>query len=261
MIQLKSPARAGEQGFTLVELAIVMIIIGLLIGGVLKGQELIGNARVASTVSQIKAFETATNTFRDMYDAIPGDFSTASTRLPTCTVANCNNGNGNNRVSGAGAAGLTPAAANAASTEAVYFWGHLAASKLVSGVDGSTTLEFGKMAPKSELSGGYSVGYANLIADMTGRYGTQFVAGHYLSMKNTLNVGVGASNANASLTPSEAGRIDRKIDDGRPGFGVVVAAGPAASNAAGALTCANDINTYAERVESKQCQLYIRIMN
>jgi prepilin-type N-terminal cleavage/methylation domain-containing protein len=51
--------QTSQAGFTLVELAIVMIIIGLLIAGVLKGQELIANARVTSTVAQVKAIDAA----------------------------------------------------------------------------------------------------------------------------------------------------------------------------------------------------------
>ena len=76
--------QTSQAGFTLVELAIVMIIIGLLIAGVLKGQELIGNARVTSTVAQIKAIDAATSTFKDTYAALPGDMTTPATRLPNC---------------------------------------------------------------------------------------------------------------------------------------------------------------------------------
>jgi prepilin-type N-terminal cleavage/methylation domain-containing protein len=61
--QTRQPA--SQAGFTLVELAIVMIIIGLLIAGVLKGQELIANARVTSTVAQVKAIDAAISTFKD----------------------------------------------------------------------------------------------------------------------------------------------------------------------------------------------------
>ncbi|MCD8566562.1 MAG: prepilin-type N-terminal cleavage/methylation domain-containing protein [Alphaproteobacteria bacterium] len=62
----------SQKGFTLVELAIVMIIIGLLIGGILKGQELIANAQITNAVTQIKGMDGAVATFRETYNAFPG---------------------------------------------------------------------------------------------------------------------------------------------------------------------------------------------
>ncbi|MCB9991587.1 MAG: prepilin-type N-terminal cleavage/methylation domain-containing protein [Rhodospirillales bacterium] len=73
-----------QAGFTLVELAVVMIIIGLLIGGVLKGQELIANAQITGTASAVKSIDAATTTFRDTYAALPG---ISPTRLPVCQTA------------------------------------------------------------------------------------------------------------------------------------------------------------------------------
>ena len=73
MIPAQKNMRA-QAGFTLVELAIVMIIIGLLIAGVLKGQALIGNAKVTAQVAQIKSIDAATSTFKDMYAALPCSF-------------------------------------------------------------------------------------------------------------------------------------------------------------------------------------------
>ena len=92
----------SEAGFTLVELAIVMIIIGLLIAGVLKGQALIQNAQVTATVAQTKAIEAATTTFRDTYNALPGDITTPQTKLPTCLALPCAAaGNGDGRITNA----------------------------------------------------------------------------------------------------------------------------------------------------------------
>ncbi len=76
----------GQRGFTLVELAIVMIIIGLLIGGVLKGQELISNAQVSASAAQVKATEAGISTFQDAYGAIPGDMVSPATRIPNCVA-------------------------------------------------------------------------------------------------------------------------------------------------------------------------------
>ncbi len=92
MIPAQKHMRA-QAGFTLVELAIVMIIIGLLIAGVLKGQALITNAKVTAQVAQFKAVDAATSTFKDMYSALPGDIALATTRLPNCAA--CTNGDGN----------------------------------------------------------------------------------------------------------------------------------------------------------------------
>jgi hypothetical protein len=63
-----------------------MIIIGLLIAGVLKGQQLIGNAKVTAQVAQVKAIDAATSTFKDMYAALPGDMLVPNTRLPTALL-------------------------------------------------------------------------------------------------------------------------------------------------------------------------------
>src|SRR4051794_36706162 len=89
MIPAQKNMRA-QAGFTLVELAIVMIIIGLLIAGVLKGQQLITNAQIAATFAKIKVFDAATTSFKDMYAAEPGDMTAAQSaaRLPNCTAAN-----------------------------------------------------------------------------------------------------------------------------------------------------------------------------
>ncbi len=67
--------RAGEAGFTLVELSIVLVIIGLIVGGVLAGQDMIRAAEIRATISQIEEYNTATNTFRDKYRAMPGDIA------------------------------------------------------------------------------------------------------------------------------------------------------------------------------------------
>src|ERR1700740_2066087 len=93
------PAQS-QAGFTLVELAIVMIIIGLLIGGVLKGQQLITNAQITSTVAQIKAIDAATTSFRDQYAAVPGDMTNPTARVPNCVAGtNCGiAGNGDGRI-------------------------------------------------------------------------------------------------------------------------------------------------------------------
>ncbi len=83
-----------QNGFTLVEIAIVLVIIGLLLGGVLKGQEMIKNAEIRGVITDIQGMSTAMYAYRDRYSAIPGDDSAAETHLQAATDVANGDGNG-----------------------------------------------------------------------------------------------------------------------------------------------------------------------
>ena len=89
-----------QQGFTLVEIAIVLVIIGLLIGGVLKGQEMITNAKVSKVENDFKGITAAILAYQDRYGVLPGDDPSARTRFPGTWVA-ADNGDGNGIIAGA----------------------------------------------------------------------------------------------------------------------------------------------------------------
>src|SRR5438128_5858696 len=82
-----------QTGFTLIEIAIVLVIIGLLLGGVLKGQELITGARVLNVIQQQDGIKGAYFGFLDRYRALPGDYANAMNTI-TGMTAGCNGGNG-----------------------------------------------------------------------------------------------------------------------------------------------------------------------
>jgi prepilin-type N-terminal cleavage/methylation domain-containing protein len=115
-------------GFTLVEIAIVMVVIGLLVGGVFGGMRIVQNARVTATVQEIKSIESAVLTFRDVYRRPPGDLRNPSTRLANCTTLPCSrSGDGNGVVGGTqdwyfnGLSGSPPASAYPNSENFTFF--------------------------------------------------------------------------------------------------------------------------------------------
>src|ERR1019366_8429308 len=123
IVQYRKAGLKAQAGFTLVELAIVMIIIGLLIGGVLKGQQLITNAQITATVAQIKAIDAATTSFKDQYNGMAGDITNANASLANCTVAPCYTaavGDGDGKIDNGAAAGITFGAAPA--KEQLQYW-------------------------------------------------------------------------------------------------------------------------------------------
>src|SRR4051812_16414941 len=114
--------RNREEGFTLIEIAIVLVIIGLLLGGVLKGQELITGARVRNIVQQQDGVKAAYFGFLDRYRALPGDYSKATTTIAAMSTANCNAGNG----SGDGQISTT-------GNEDILVWEHLSKAGFING--------------------------------------------------------------------------------------------------------------------------------
>jgi prepilin-type N-terminal cleavage/methylation domain-containing protein len=84
-----------QRGFTLVEIAIVLVIIGLLLGGVLKGQGLIESAKVKNVIQQMNSLTAAVNAYQDKFNALPGDDLLATSHVPGAT----SNGNGDGQIS------------------------------------------------------------------------------------------------------------------------------------------------------------------
>src|SRR5512138_2976840 len=84
----------NTKGFTLVEIAIVLVIIGLLLGGILKGQEMITQAKIKNVIADFSGVSAAYHGYQDRYRAIPGDDPNAATRWAVAPAATAGNGNG-----------------------------------------------------------------------------------------------------------------------------------------------------------------------
>ena len=135
-----------RRGFTLVEIAIVLVIIGVLLGGVLKGQELINNARVKNLANEFRSTQTAIFAFQDKFRALPGDYAGAAATWPSGSPAS--SGDGNGIIAGA---------------ETTQAWDHLRRAGLLTGSGAATPVNTfsGAMAISSTTA-------ADLVTGMPG---------------------------------------------------------------------------------------------
>lgn len=118
-------------GFTLLELSIVLIIIGLLVGGVLVGRSLIRAAELRATITQIEQLQTAVRTFQEKYNALPGDiqaFQATAFGFATRT-GGPGDGDGDGYISDCNASSSTTYRLGC---ETVFFWTDLSRRQVVS---------------------------------------------------------------------------------------------------------------------------------
>ncbi len=143
--------KSTEAGFTLVEIAIVLVIIGLLLGGILKGQEMITQAKIKNVINDFNGITVAITSYQDRYRAIPGDDKNATTRWTVQAPAS-GDGDGvitltnkykDNDTNGTGGAPASTAESN-------LFWQHLRIAGFVPGLTTGT----GSGTPPPNAAGG-----------------------------------------------------------------------------------------------------------
>ncbi len=206
------------QGFSLVELSIVLVILGLLTGGILSGQSLIRAAEIRSVSTDYQRYSAAIYTFRDKYFALPGDFTKATdfwgaadADQATCettpsTGSETCNGNGDGQILGA--------APNF--HERHRSWQHLANAGLIEGqFTGAAATLSGHATPyvAGVNTPTTKIGSTMLLTWIDASTGT--TSSFAQSARNALTI-----LANA-LTPEECWNIDTKLDDGKPPTGKV----------------------------------------
>lgn len=214
----------SRKGFTLLELSIVLVIIGLLAGGVLVGKELIDAAKIRATVSQYEKMNTALNTFRSKYNSMPGDMKRSdAVAFGMCPAAGCPAANGTGLGDGNGVINDTNATNQSAQVgEPLAMWLQLSRAQLIAENLGNA------------LTNGYAI---DVIADAKpasyfpeaklGK-GNYWIAGsggdnqNYFMLMGVTGLSTGVATA-YSLSPADSYGLDSKIDDGKPNTGIVQA--------------------------------------
>lgn len=214
-----------RNGFTIVELSIVIVIIGLIIGAVLGGKSLIRATEMRGVMTDTNQYITAINNFKQQYRYLPGDFNRATSYWanPSASVI-VTNGDGNGQVSGG---------------ERYAAWLHLNLAGFIEGVytgaqgaGGSDDFVYidTKTTPANIPAGrlknsGYAFYYTDNSAGSAYVYAVPAANVLTFAAGTGTNGGPPGSNVSGSviINPQDAYMIDTKMDDGMPGTGVWIA--------------------------------------
>lgn len=222
-------------GFSLVELSIVLVILGLLTGGILAGQSLIRASELRAVSTEFNRFQTAAMAFRDKYADIPGDMATATKffgRMTTDSACLYSAGTAVDAArgvcNGTGSGGIdTTFGGTGSIDEPSQFWRHLAAAGLIEGsytgryntAAGSLSCETGGTTincPPSKLG---NTAQWFMMTFFSGTW-EPTVTSHYLYLGSQMS-GANSMGPQGVLRAEEAWNIDTKMDDGKPGTGIV----------------------------------------
>jgi prepilin-type N-terminal cleavage/methylation domain-containing protein len=204
----------GQGGFTLVEIAIVLVIIGLLLGGILKGQEMITQAKIKNVIADISGVSAAMYGYQDRYRALAGDDKKAN-RWTGATP-----GDGDGVIRGAYIA--------AATEESMLFWDHLRRAGFISGGSGAEN-------PFNAINGKIGV----QTSDGTAPGGPTFIAGVLSDGAATPTVFTSLLLCSANLPDKIAISVDAQMDDGDGKKGNVRAMKQSSPNPAAVATAAS----------------------
>lgn len=216
-------------GFSLVELSIVLVILGLLVGGVLAGQSLIRASELRAVGEEYTRWRTATMAFKDKYFALPGDMANATAiwgKDATYCNAHTGTATANGTCNGNADGVMNNWGGGSTAGEVFAYWKQLSLAGLIegtysgiAGTGGGLHTVFGENAPRSRLSkGGWGLQWLSASpgdsATFAGNYGNFYTFGaEFASTVPLARV----------LKAEEAWNIDTKLDDGMPNTGNITA--------------------------------------
>jgi prepilin-type N-terminal cleavage/methylation domain-containing protein len=180
-----------QSGFTLVEIAIVLVIIGLLLGGVLKGQELVNGAKVKNLANDFRSISSFVYAYQDRFRALPGDDRSADTHVGGTRATSGNPGNA--RIDGAWDS-------DAPTSESYLFWQHVRLAGLATG---TTDIASPDYIPLNVEGGRLGITGNPVLNDQTRPYPASFYV------------------CSQGIQGRHARQIDTTIDDGNTTTGSV----------------------------------------
>ena len=190
-----------QTGFTLIEIATVLVIIGILLGGVLKGQEMIENAKIKNLRNDYDGVTAAIYSYQDRYGVLPGDDARANTRGWTDAAVDGSAGNGTLDPNNAFLAGAN---------ENQYMWQHMRYAGLIGGDPSGVVNNAGGRANPSNAYGGY-LG----VARVQGNWGIG-LSGNIICASNVPGKGAAAIDAAFDDGISDSGTVRGKAGGGTP---------------------------------------------
>lgn len=224
---MRTPRQGKNHGFTLIELSIVLVIIGLIVGGVLVGQDLVKAAETRAQISQIEKFNTARNTFKVKYGYLPGDipdpYASRFGFLARGTYPGEGDGNDVLESNYDNTAGQNYGVDGGTAGETAMLWVDLSTARMIEGsftsatpsVTGVGSNNVGLYVPAAKVGGSNyiyvwsvnSVNYFGIASMFSGGAGPWIYSGTW--------------GTTPAMTVQQAYNIDKKIDDGLPQTGAV----------------------------------------
>jgi prepilin-type N-terminal cleavage/methylation domain-containing protein len=262
MINLR-PNKRNKQGFTLVELSIVMVIVGLLIGGVLMAQSLIESSQINAQAQQIQQFDAGVMSFKSKYKYLPGD-------------APAFGGDGNNAIEGLNSKTGWGGNVTVHLGEVSNFWAQLFPGKYAPGTyttGGTQVIDTVIIIGANKTSPVPKIGRKNsaIIATTHGSGGVSSAnnTDNYYTIVNLDNSWTdgfyrfaNSVNGNRAYKAIELQALDKKIDDGLANSGYVLSGSWVTGWGAPALTPYNNCSSgsgYLINNNTYQCSPFIRI--
>lgn len=252
---------SSSRGFTILELSIILVVLGLLTGSIMLAQSFVRASELRAVSAEYQRYSTSINAFFGKYGGLPGDLpdatqywgvngNTTTCRSNVSTTQLTCDGNGDGLID--------TVDASVTMHERFSAWKHLANAGMVEGdftgvggPDGARDFAMGVNSPPSKFArAGWMFAYRHPAGVDVNWFATQ--GGNFLQFGGETGT---VANWGPVLTPEEAWKVDDKVDDGRPGTGQVISLNGTNTLTPGCTTGTTSSASYLVTTESPACIL------